>query len=70
MSYRETRRKCPTCGRVTLHWLPRPDMRPGSAPEGWRESLASFFRGVLGTDAGAWRCLECDHPWNSTLLRK
>lgn len=69
MAYRESRRRCDTCGRVTLHWRPRLDLRPTSQPEGSGFSVSSLLKLLRKSVPGAWRCIECDHPWEASLLR-
>jgi hypothetical protein len=69
MAYRECRRRCDVCGRITAHWRPRFDLRPPNQPEGWRFSVSALLKALHVTSTQKWRCLECDHPWEASLLR-
>jgi len=70
MSYRETRRRCPTCGRETLHWRPWFELRPAFHARENRLSVTSLFAALRLAILHEWRCLECDHPWHASLLRR
>jgi len=69
MSYRESRRYCKVCGRKTVHWRPGSEWRETEPAEGWHVPLWALMRVVRRLNSHNWRCLECDHPWNSSLLR-
>lgn len=70
MSYRESRRCCKTCGRETLHWRPWFDLRPAFHHDGWRGILRAMLHPSRLLIFGHWRCVECDHPWSVSLLRR
>jgi hypothetical protein len=70
MAYRETRRWCRVCGRETVHWRAWNEWRQAPPPEGWLGSMVTFLRTVRKNLSWRWRCLECDHPWESSLLNR
>jgi hypothetical protein len=70
MAYRETRLRCATCGRVTVHWRPRMDLRPPGHSENASFSMGSLIRALQRRLSSPWRCLDCDHPWKTSLLRR
>jgi hypothetical protein len=70
MAYRECRRFCKVCGRQTVHWRPGTAWREGEPPDGLSTVFTAVFR-VLKYQfkSHQWRCLDCDHPWNTSLLK-
>jgi hypothetical protein len=70
MAYRESRRLCRTCGRVTAHWQPRLDMRPPSHSDSSPFSVTGLVRAIRRKISVPWRCLDCDHPWENSVFRK
>jgi hypothetical protein len=69
MSYKETRKFCKACGRVTVHWRPGTEWRETSPPVGWQVPVGALFRVICRLYPRPWRCLECDHPWDMSLLK-
>ena len=69
MSYRESRRYCRPCRRITVHWRPWTSWKEAEPPVGWEvpvRAVTRAFNRLFGRHR--WRCLECDHPWDSSLL--
>lgn len=68
MAYRETRRYCKTCGRETKHWRPWTDWRDAEPPQGIEIPIQAILGVIRSAYLPPWRCLECDHPWDTSLL--
>jgi hypothetical protein len=69
MAYRETRQRCKVCGRETVHWRPWFELRPAFHAKEWPRAIAALLRSLPLPGMRQWRCLECDHPWDFSLLR-
>ncbi|HEV3163832.1 MAG TPA: hypothetical protein VGZ22_07310 [Isosphaeraceae bacterium] len=68
MSYKETRKLCKACGRETVHWRPWNEWRENDPAYGIQIPIRAVLRVVRKIYLPPWRCLECDHPWFSSLL--
>lgn len=70
MAYRESRRYCKICGRKTLHWRPGSDWREAAPAEGLQALIRAIWKLIQSFQSRQWRCIDCDHPWNTSLLRE